>query len=140
MNVYVNIGIGRIVDVPQKLLAEHGMRTHHALRRLDDFPGDFGNDFGDTADHFAIEIFHDLRPALVPPHCRFGDLFAVTQLQHVGKIGVRIRRCGVVVGVIRGVFIAARTRAEGFDLQLVHHVLMILLGCPVFRVDGGLRG
>ncbi len=126
--------------MPEKLLADDRMRTHLCFRRLGDFPGHFRRVLRNAAQHFAVEVFDDLRPALIPPHGRRRDLLAVLQRKNVGQIRVRIRRGLIVVGMIRRVFVAAGAGAQGLDAELVHHVLMVLRRGPVLGIDGALRG
>ena len=64
-------GIGRVVDVADQLL-----RRRPAGRRRSTFtvrvtrPGDLRHVLRHAAEHFAIEVLHDLRAPLLPPHRR----------------------------------------------------------------------
>ena len=75
----------------------------------------------------------DFRTALVPPHLRGGYFGAVVQCERVREIRIWIGLRFVVVGVIRGVLVAAWTGTQGLDAQLIHHVLVVLLGGEVDR-------
>src|SRR5580704_8894526 len=96
-------------------------------------PGYFRHVARDTAEHFALEIFDDLRPSLMPPLCGGHDLLAVLERQSVRQVREGIGLGLVVIGVVGRFLIAARTRAEGLDAELIHHVLMVLFHRPVHQ-------
>src|SRR5712692_1902750 len=81
----------------------------------------------------ALEVFDDFLAPLTPPHRGSRDAPSVFQRQHVGERRERIRRRLVVVRVIGRLLVAAGSRTQRRDTQLVHHLLMVLCSRPVFR-------
>ena len=94
-------------------------------------PSYCGSVFRNAAENLAVEGFDDFGAALIPPHFRGGDRFAVVQLQRVGKILWRSDLGLVIVRGIGGVGVAVRTAAERSDVEKVHEALMILFGGQV---------
>ena len=118
-------GYARVVHGANQLLADHRRATDLELLRAIHTPCHLRNIRRHAADHFAIEILDNLRPALLPPHVRARDLLAVLERQRIGKVRVGIGECLVVVGVVRCRLVPARTRTQRRDPELLHHVLVI---------------
>jgi len=70
-----------------------------------------------------------VRDELLPPNVRARELLAVLESQHVGQIGIGIRECFVVVGVVGCRLVPARPWTEGFDTELLQHLLVVGCGC-----------
>ncbi|OLE46905.1 MAG: hypothetical protein AUG46_08165 [Acidobacteria bacterium 13_1_20CM_3_58_11] len=82
-----------------------------------DGPGYFRHIWRDTAEHFALEIFDDLRTSLVPPLCGRRDLLVAVERQSVRQVREGIGLGLVVIGVVGCFLVATRTRAEGAARQ-----------------------
>ena len=52
-----------------------------------DPPRDVGDGTRHTTQHLTIEVLHDFRATLLPPHLRTRDLVAVLERQRVGRFG-----------------------------------------------------
>jgi hypothetical protein len=120
--------------MPDKLLPDHRMRTHHRLDCVCHRPGHLRDVLRNTAQHLSLEIFYDFRPSLIPPHICRRHLFAVLQCQDIGKIWERIGRRFIVVGMIGRRLGPAGPRAQRLDAELIHHVLMVFRGGPIHRL------
>ena len=79
LDIDVDGRIGRIIHVAGELLLDDGMRSNYGGLRVCNGPSYFGNVLGNSANDFALEIFHDFGPALLPPHFGIGDFLAVLQ-------------------------------------------------------------
>ncbi len=73
----------------------------HFAGRAGYFPFHLGCFFGSSAIDFPIEILHNFRPALIPPHRSRCYLLPVLQHQRVRQIGIRI---GLRLIVVRGIW------------------------------------
>src|SRR5665213_4013044 len=105
-----------------KLPADDRMATDGRLDLLFHFPCHFRNGLGDAANHLALEVFHDFGPPLIPPHGARSDFFAVPEREDIRQIRIRISQRVIVVGMVRGGFIAAGTGPERLDSELIHHI------------------
>src|ERR1700674_717028 len=112
--------------MPEKLLADDRMAPNRCFDGLHYFPRHLRSVLRDAPENLALEVFDDLRSALIPPDAGLANPFAVLELQYVRQIRVRIRQRFVVVGVIRRAFVAARSRTPRLDSELIDHVPMIL--------------
>ena len=121
-------GYAELSTSPIRSLAMTGVKPMNLVIDGGHGPGDLG----DVVRHEAIDIFRehvdDLGAALFPPHLRRRHLLAVVHRERVGNIGIGIGLRFVVVGVVRSIFVAAPTRAKRLDAELIHHVLVILVG------------
>ena len=127
-------GYAELSTCPAQFLRDDRNVAVHFFRRADDFPVHFWRVPGHAAVDLAVEILHDLRPPLLPPHFRRRDFLSVLQPQRVGKL--RIRICFRLV-VIRGVGrfrVPIRAAPQRGDVQQVHRALMVLLGCKLNRL------
>ena len=77
LNVHRDKRRGRIVDVPEQFLGDNGNARVFFLRDAGDLPMDSRHILGNSAINFAVELFHDFRPALCPPHFRGVNFFPV---------------------------------------------------------------
>ena len=105
-----------------------------------DGPGHVRHIGRDTAVYLPLESFDDLRPTNLPPLLRRGHLLARVRAEDLRKDGIGIGLALVVVGGVRTLFIRIEGMADGFDSQLVHHVLMVLLSREsdrLLRREGG---
>ena len=118
-------GYSRVVHRANQFPADDRPSAHLELLGAVDAPRHLGHVLRDAADHFAIELFDDLGAALLPPRLGAGDLPAVLQRQDFRQVGIRVRERLVVVGVVRRGFVAARTRTERLDSELILHVLVV---------------
>ena len=133
LDVHADERVRRIIDMPNELLLDHRVRGDHSVFRIDYSPRHVWHILGDAANHLAFKIFDDFGSALRPPHLCTRNLLAVLQGEHVRKIGEGICFRFVVIRVIGRVFVSARARAERIDAELIHHVLMVLVGSPIHR-------
>ena len=125
-----------------KLLPDDRDTADHRVGGQLHFPGDLRDILRHAPENFAVEVFHDLRAALLPPHIGGSDLLAVFQRQNFGEIRVGIGLRGIVVGHVRrsGSGAAAGARPEGLNAELVHHILMVFGGRPVEWRQRGVGG
>src|ERR1700722_4105381 len=121
----------------EKLLADDRAVADLSLYGFHNLPNDLWNFLGDAPQYLPLKVFDNLGTPLIPPCARRRDLFAVLQREHIRQIWEWICSGFVVVGVIPQAFISARTWAKGLDSELIHHVLMIFSGGPIFLVRLG---
>ena len=114
--------------MPDQIFRDDGPESDHFVVDSGYGPGHVRHVARDATIDVLLVHLHDFRTPLVPPHRRRRHLLAVVQSERIGKIGIRVRLRLVVVGMIRSLFITARTGTQGFDAQLIHHVLVILIG------------
>ena len=111
-----------------ELGCDDGMEADKFMFGGDDGPGDGGDVVGDDAVDILVEVVENLRATLLPPHFCGGDFLSIVEGEGVGEIGIWVGLRLVVVGVVGSFGISAGTGAEGFDAELGHHVLMVLIG------------
>ena len=114
-----------------QLLLNNRENTCLRIGRTFHCPGHFRDIGRNAADHLALEVFDNLRAALIPPLFRRRNLLPALQCERIGQVSIWIGLRLIVVGMIRVLFIPARARTERCDPQLIHHVLMVLFCCPV---------
>ena len=132
LNIDGDLRIGGVIDVTYKLFGDGIDIAILALSGVGYLPLDLGDVPGHAAVDFAIEILHDFGAALIPPLLGAGDLLAVFESQGVGIIGIGIGLRLVIIGVIGGLFVVAvGSAAEGGEMELIHHILMVRgsVGC-----------
>jgi hypothetical protein len=66
---------------------DHRIRADFVVYGFGDGPSDLGRVRWNAAQHFALEIFDDLRAALFPPKLRGGDGAAILEFEDFGVIG-----------------------------------------------------
>ena len=120
--------IGGVVDVAGQFGRDDGMEANVFMFRGDDGPGDVGDIFGDDAVDVLVEIVDDLRATLLPPHVRSGDFLSIVECERIGQIGPGVGLRLVVICVVGSFRISAGAGAQGLDAELVHHILMVLIG------------
>ena len=113
-------GCDRAINLAPAFFGLDLLRPRHVLRH--------------PAIDFPVKVLNSFRAPLLPPHLRRSRFFPVLQCQGIGQVGI-----GIGLGLV-GVLIIGRpwvhtvgTRPQGFDAQLLHHVLMILIGAPIHR-------
>ena len=108
-----------------------GLRPDHTYRldllRLDN-PGDGRDVVRNAAVNLALETFDDLRPADLPPLFGGGHFLACIRLEDLRKHRIGIGLALIVIGSVRAALVCIKGMPDGFDTQLVKHVLVILLG------------
>ena len=119
---------GRIVHFADEVFGDHRVEADHLMVDGREGPSHFGHIGRDSPIDFLFEQLDDFGAALVPPEFGRRHFFSVVERERIGKIGVGICFRLVVVGVAARLLIAARARAQGFDAELVHHVLVVLVG------------
>ena len=139
MNLDADGGAARVVDHADEVFGDDRREADHFVIDGGDGPVNLGNVCG----HEAIDVLRkhvdELGAPLVPPHFRSRDLGAVVQGERIGKDGIGIGLGFVVVGVVGSVLVAAGAGAQRLDAELVHHVLVILIGGECDRIAGSLR-
>ena len=91
-------------------------------------PGHAGHVVRYAAVHLALEAFDDLRPADLPPLPGGGHFLARIRLENLGKYRVGIGLALVVVGSEGTALVGVEAATDGFNPQLVQHVLVVLFG------------
>jgi len=118
--------------MPTSCLVTMGCETGRPVDRAGDRPCHFGHVLRNTANHLPLEILHNLRAALDPPHLRPFVTCRRSQRQGIGQVGERIGLGLVVVGML-----GAASLPLGLDeaplSQWPHHVPMIFGGGPIRR-------
>src|SRR4029079_9348681 len=108
------------------------MSAERAGVRRRDLPLDLRRGLGHTTEYFALEVLDDFSAPPRPLLCR-DDFATVRQREDVGQLRKRIRLCLVVVCVIGSLLVAARTRTQRRDAELLHHLSMVFSGGPILR-------
>ena len=88
------------------------------------------------ADADALEAFDDLGPADFPPLLCGRHLLAFVGLEDLGQHRVRIGLALIIIGGERALLVGVETAPDGFDPELVEHVLVVLLGRESDRLLG----
>ena len=101
-----------------------------------DRPGHAGDIGRHAAIDLALEALDDLRPADVPPLLRGGHLLAGVGPEDLREHGEGIGLAFVIIGGIGALLVRVETAADGFDPELVEHVLVVLFGRESDRLLG----
>ena len=105
--------------------------SHHPIQGLrGNRPRYSRNVLWDTANHFALEVFDNLWPSLIPPHLGRRDFLAILQGQHLRQVGKGIGLGRIIIRGVRRIGPATGTGSQANDSQLLHHVSVIFLGRP----------
>ena len=117
--------------MPDQLLGNHRRPSDEFV--VDNLygPGHLGGSLRNEAIHVLLHVVLDLGAALLPPLICRGHLLAVLQSQHVRQIRIRIRLRLIEVSMVWITLVATRSGAKSLYTELIHHVLMILIGCPI---------
>ncbi len=127
-NIDIDERVGRVIHVADEFFGDYRSESDVLAVSNDDFPRDAGDILRQAAVHFAFHVFHDLRPSLGPPHRCGGDFLPVRERERIGQIRIGVRERLVVVRMVGSFFVAAWPFAQFLDAQLIHHVLVVLLG------------
>jgi len=117
--------------MPNQLLPFNGIVPYLGFRCVGDFPGYFRNIRRNASQHLPFEILNDFMPPFLPPHSRCCDFSPVLEGQDFGQVWIRIGQRFVVIGGVGGIFVSAGPGAQFPDSQSAHHILVVLLGCPL---------
>jgi hypothetical protein len=114
-------GADELSTWPVSCRATTGRPPSVPVIRRRDLPLDLWRDLGHTTEYFALEVLDDFGAPTRPLLCR-DDFATVRQRQDVGQLRERIRLGLVVVRVIGILLVAARTRTQRRDAELLHHL------------------
>ena len=127
--------IRRIVDFADEVFGDNRSEANHLV--IDGgSPCHSGEVLRNTSVNILREHLDEFGAALIPPHLRRCHFLAIIQRERVRQVRKRICERFIVVGVIWRLLVPAWSGPERFDAQLIHHVLMILIGG---KGAGGLR-
>ena len=133
MNVNIDGRVGGVVHLADDVLGDHGSEADHLVIHGGHRPGHLGYLVGHASIDILREHLEQFGSSLIPPHLRRGDLAAVVHSQRVGNVWEGVGLRFVIVGVVGRLFIAARPWAQRLDPELIHHVLMVLIGGKAHR-------
>ena len=122
--------VALVVEVTDDLPGDDRTERNELRIGRSDAPGDLRRVRGHAPVDLALKTLDDLGPPLLPPLTGSRHLLAVVRSHEVGPDRPRVGQPLIGVSVIGIGIIAARPGPQRADPKLVHHVPMVLLGCP----------